>query len=338
MNSDKIFVIVPVYKVELYLERCIDSILNQTYKNFELILIDDGSPDNCPAICDRYATKHKNIRVIHQENGGVSAARNAGIEYAMQHGIPNKDWVSFIDSDDFVHPYYLEYLYRAAIESKTEISSCSNIRSSLSTLNISDNVAYLVDIISPENYWCKKFTDATVAWGKLYRLMLYKNIRYPVGRLFEDNFITYKLLFTQEKISVIWTPLYYWFINVKSITNSEWNPSKIAVMDALEEQLLFFQNNMYDRARKQSLTNLFWHSTKQLIYAKHLSPIYNQYIPDLKKRRNRAFRLYSNEVGPVKALSYWYEVRIYSPLKRVLKNESIFSFIKRRINRKFHIK
>lgn len=104
----EISVIVPVYKVESYLERCIQSILAQTYKDFELILVDDGSPDNCPAICDRYAKQDGRIRVIHQENGGLSAARNTGIEMAKG------KWLFFVDSDDWVHTEALRTLLECA--------------------------------------------------------------------------------------------------------------------------------------------------------------------------------------------------------------------------------
>ena len=108
----QISVIVPIYKVEQYLERCVDSILNQTFTDFELVLVDDGSPDNCGAICDEYAKKNERIVVIHKENGGLSDARNAGIEWALNNS--GSEWITFIDSDDWVHIDYLEYLYNSA--------------------------------------------------------------------------------------------------------------------------------------------------------------------------------------------------------------------------------
>ena len=100
-----ISVVVPVYKVEKYLNRCVDSILNQTYKDFELILMDDGSPDKAPEICDDYAKKYDFIHVIHQKNGGLSAARNSGIEWALENS--DSEWITFIDSDDWIHPEYM---------------------------------------------------------------------------------------------------------------------------------------------------------------------------------------------------------------------------------------
>ena len=120
-----ISIIVPVYKVEKYIHRCVDSILAQTFTDFELILVDDGSPDNCGIICDEYALKDNRIHVIHKENGGLSDARNAGIDWAFENS--NSEWITFIDSDDWVHPKCLEALVRAAQIYGTEIAICNYI-------------------------------------------------------------------------------------------------------------------------------------------------------------------------------------------------------------------
>lgn len=132
-----ISVIVPVYKVEPYLERCIKSILEQTYSHFELILVDDGSPDKCGEICDNYAKKDTRIRVVHQDNAEVSKARNVGIELALEN--EESEWISFIDSDDWIHPKYLEHLYNAVKEMATEISACKYVITSDNSCNI-DNI------------------------------------------------------------------------------------------------------------------------------------------------------------------------------------------------------
>ena len=123
--NELISVIVPVYKVEPYLRKCVDSILNQTYRKLEVILVDDGSPDNCGAICDEYAQKDARVHVIHQENGGLSAARNAGLNYCLTQ--KRSQYLSFIDSDDCVSPLYLERLHSALIDHCADISICGNI-------------------------------------------------------------------------------------------------------------------------------------------------------------------------------------------------------------------
>ena len=118
----EISVIVPVYKVEQFIHRCVDSILLQSFYDFELILVDDGSPDQCGAICDAYAAADNRIHVIHQKNGGLSAARNTGIDYVMANS--KSHWLTFVDSDDWLHPQTLEVLLKAAEENNSRVSVC----------------------------------------------------------------------------------------------------------------------------------------------------------------------------------------------------------------------
>ena len=122
----QISVIVPVYKVEAFLHRCVDSILCQSFSDFELILVDDGSPDSCGQICEAYAAKDSRIRVIHQKNGGLSAARNTGIDWVMANS--GSHWLAFVDSDDWVHPDFLQTLYTAAEQTLSKISACGFFR------------------------------------------------------------------------------------------------------------------------------------------------------------------------------------------------------------------
>ena len=118
IGRPEISIIVPVYQVEKYLNECIDSILAQTFTDFELILVDDGSPDNCPALCDAAAKKDSRVRVIHKQNGGVSTARNAGLDAAQG------NWIAFVDSDDTATPEYLEKMHKAALETGADFTSC----------------------------------------------------------------------------------------------------------------------------------------------------------------------------------------------------------------------
>ena len=117
-----ISVIVPVYKVEAFLSRCVESILAQTYRDFELILVDDGSPDNCGVLCDGYALRDSRVHVIHQENGGLSAARNTGIDWVFANSVSR--WIAFVDSDDWVHPDFLKVLYETAEKTLCKLSVC----------------------------------------------------------------------------------------------------------------------------------------------------------------------------------------------------------------------
>lgn len=246
----QISVIVPIYKVEQYLERCVDSILNQTFTDFELVLVDDGSPDNCGAICDEYAKKNERIVVIHKENGGLSDARNAGIEWTLKNS--DSEWITFIDSDDWVHIDYLEYLYNSAKKNNTDISVCHFTRVSEWDSKTNTKVPLSANVYTPEDFYVKENVNAVVAWGKLYKKELWTDIRYPYGKIHEDEFTTYKLLFKCNMITVLDCELYYYYINPNGIMNSEWSTKRLVVLEALECQMTFFlQNNYYSAFLKE---------------------------------------------------------------------------------------
>lgn len=249
-----ISVIVPIYKVEQYLERCVDSILNQTFTDFELVLVDDGSPDNCGAICDEYAKKDERIVVIHKENGGLSDARNAGIEWALKNS--DSQWITFIDSDDWVHIDYLKLLYNAAKENNVSISSGRFVKT-LNNDEVTKHDFLSAKLVSPEEYYVEDRVNAIVAWGKLYKKSLWGKIRYPYGKIHEDEFTTYKLLFANEKIAVIDNILYYYFTNPNGIMGQGLSIRCIDFFDALEKQLIFYKKNNYIKAYKLSLKTYY---------------------------------------------------------------------------------
>ena len=244
----KISVIVPVYKVEKYLDRCISSILAQTYTDFELILIDDGSPDNCPELCDEYAKKDERIIVIHQENGGLSAARNTGIDWVFANS--DSEWITFVDSDDWVHRRYLEAMYNAVERYNVDISICGFIRTEKEVDFAFDELSYKE--YTPEDFWVKDRPNATVAWGKLYKRYLFEQRRYPVGKLHEDEFVTYKLLFLQSKVAVIEDALYFYFQNTAGIMKQNWNLKRLDGIKAINEQIAFFEQEKFLDAAKSS--------------------------------------------------------------------------------------
>ena len=233
-----ISVVVPVYKVEAYLHRCVDSILRQTYRDFELILVDDGSPDNCGQICDEYARTDDRIHVIHQANGGLSAARNAGIDWAFAGS--DSQWFTFIDSDDWVHPEMLERLLNAAERNNTAVSVCGYGETEGKDPAVEPET-WNCQCVEPEWFYVNHFINATVAWGKLYRRELFETIRYPVGKLHEDEFVTYKLLVESGRIAVMAAPLYAYFVNLSGITKKGWSPRKLDAWEAYEQQIAFFE-------------------------------------------------------------------------------------------------
>ena len=233
----QISVIVPVYNVEKYIHRCVDSILAQTFTDFELILVDDGSPDNCGAVCDEYAAKDSRVVVIHQENGGLSAARNAGIDWAFANS--NSQWLTFIDSDDWVHKDYLYYLYEAAVSNSVALSMCMCVETFEYT-NENDAI-YIVHILAPTDAYILKNRGVTAfACGRLYAKNCFQQLRYPLGKVFEDLFVTYKILFSQRRIAFVSGTLYYYYQNPESITKRKWTLQRMDELEAYEEQLVYF--------------------------------------------------------------------------------------------------
>ncbi len=218
-----ISIIVPVYNVERYLDCCIDSILNQTYKNFELILIDDGSPDNCPKKCDEWQSKDNRIKVFHKKNGGLSDARNYGLKYAKG------DYITFIDSDDYINSIYIEKLYQMIINYDADIA-CAKHKSFYESSNtLSDNMisdeAEVIDYYSA----CKElFTTqnvTTMAWGKLYAKNIVDLFEFPVGKNHEDTATICKYLYSSSKfknrIAITQDQIYYYRQNNSSITSTK---------------------------------------------------------------------------------------------------------------------
>ncbi len=205
----KISVIVPVYKVENYLRKCIESIIGQTYKNLEIILVDDGSPDNCPQICDEFAKNDNRIKVIHKSNGGLSDARNAGIEIATG------DYIGFVDSDDYISINMYEKLLKACEENNCEIAICGFFCINNGKIIRKSNICDTKKAISKEYALQMLVEEASFgdyAWNKLYKRTLFdSNLnRYPVGRTMEDMATTYKLFDETKQIVLIEEPLYFY--------------------------------------------------------------------------------------------------------------------------------
>ncbi|WP_286821699.1 glycosyltransferase family 2 protein [Mitsuokella sp. UBA4253] len=220
MNGVKkptVSLIVPVYRVENELPRCIKSLCLQTYRDFEVILVDDGSPDQCPALCDMYAEKYPWICSLHKENGGLSDARNAGVKIA--HG----DYITFVDSDDWVSPRYLQSLVTPIIEHQADISvvdfqSVSD-ENEICDCNIKDGTASFMVMDAKEvliKVLYQKYRDVS-AWGILLSRHLARKYPFPKGKLFEDLYTTYHYYLSVKKVAVISERLYYYYQRPGSI-------------------------------------------------------------------------------------------------------------------------
>lgn len=268
-TTKTISIIVPVYKVEKYINRCIKSVLNQTMSNYELILVDDGSPDNCGKICDEWAKKDSRIRVIHKNNGGLSSARNAGLDIA------SGDYVTFIDSDDVIHPDYLKCLLDLCLKYNAQIAVGKIVRFRTFEMPI------ISKIVECE---CKVGTGKEVMaftledWhiganyisscGKLYKSEILAGIRFPEGRLFEDEYITYKLYDRANRIVETRLELYFYYENCNGITANLDLLKFTDEFNAQWERMCYFEEkNYYDLfacAVKRYLQTAKWNMSQSL--------------------------------------------------------------------------
>ena len=237
---DLISVIIPVYKVEKYLCRCVDSVLEQTYTNMEIILVDDGSPDNCPVMCDEYARQDSRVKVIHQENAGLSGARNAGIDMAQG------QWLAFVDSDDYLAADFLERLYQACVDTGSSLSVCrwEYVRGERIPEHGTGETRVYTGREMLANLYVPDGAYFVVAWNKLYRKELFEDIRYPLGRIHEDEATTYRIYDKVKKAAYVDRSLYGYFVTPVSITRG-FNPKRMDWVTAVAERLDFFEQKGY---------------------------------------------------------------------------------------------
>lgn len=252
-----ISVIVPIYKVEKYFECCVKSILNQTYKNLEIILVDDGSPDSCPALCDKYAETDDRIKVIHKSNGGLSDARNVGIEASVG------SYITFVDSDDFLLEDMIETLFFLSNEYNADFVMCDKIY-----CGENDTIDCIFPPNAPENIkvfeghekmeaYLKTNQIETTAWKKLYKRYLLDNLRFPKGKLHEDAFTTYKLVDMASKIVVTNKVGYVYRYNPQSIMHSGFSLNRLDSIKAKQEQLEFIEEN-YPELKKYACAEVIY--------------------------------------------------------------------------------
>lgn len=255
-----ISVIVPVYNVERYINRCIESIVEQTYSNLEIILVDDGTPDSSGIMCDEWAKKDDRIVVYHKQNGGLSDARNFGTDKA------NGELITYIDSDDYILPEYVEHLYNCLVEHNADISCCNfeyvyseereigfNKNEELTGINKTSGKNACHDLLTSKNGFVY-----VVAWGKLYKKHLLKMYQYPVGRYHEDEATTYKYLYSSDTVVLSEKKLYAYFQNQIGITHNDKNKSKRRedAAWAMDERIKFFQSQ-HDKEMEKAAWNAF---------------------------------------------------------------------------------
>lgn len=281
----KVSVIVPVYNVEKYLESCIDCILNQTFSDFDLILVDDGSTDASSDICDEYEKKDNRIHVIHQQNGGSSNARNTGLVYALHHS--TSEWITWVDSDDLINNRYIEYLLNACIIMKKEISVCGFSLNFDEVTSAKTSPEYQVGYT--EFCWCDDTVETPVLWGKIYKKSLWENIRFPDGKTYDDAYTTYRVLFQVKQIVFFNSKLYFYRQADNSLMHSKWNIRRLDSIEAIEQQLLFFNENGFREAWKYTCKLYLDHLIYNLQFMKESSELHSLFL--IYRRIYREFLL-----------------------------------------------
>ncbi len=318
-----ISVIVPVYKVEPYLRRCVDSILAQTFTDFELILVDDGSPDNCGAICDEYAAKDSRIYVIHQKNGGLSAARNAGIDWVFANS--DSQYISFVDSDDWVHSRFLELLYEGIQRFHLNICQCRFLKTDGSK-EIPEVKETFLSITPDEHY--THYYSATFP-TKLYARSCWNTMRFPEGQLYEDVAIWYKVLFAEKRIALVDATLYYYYINPNGIMQSQWTPPQMAQIRGWDDQLAFLRKRGLPDAVKNisdTYLKILWKHFRKIKSSDKLSRIEKTWYSLLVSRKLENLMRESGhkeeiweyvELHPVRDRYYWIARGVLGKIMRV---------------------
>ena len=240
MEKDLISIIIPVYKVEKYLEKCIESVLKQTYTNLQVILVDDGSPDNCGKICDEYAKKDSRIEVIHKVNGGLSDARNVGIAKAKG------KYIGFVDSDDYIKEDMYEILINLIKEYDADVSICNlydviegkeYIRNKENGIKEYNRIDILKEVLLDKNI-------QSYAWNKLYKKELFNEIKYPIGKKYEDIGTTFYIFEKCNKVVVTSKPEYYYLKRADSLVNNVIESTVLDYTEIIIQRYLYTQKNI----------------------------------------------------------------------------------------------
>lgn len=307
---NKISVIIPIYKVEKYLNKCIESVVGQTYKNLEIILVDDGSPDGCPAICDAWGEKDARIKVVHKANGGLSDARNVGVENSTG------DYLMFLDSDDYVDTKICEKLYSLLTqEENIGFSMCEFAKfldgetPNVATEGITQKVFDRQGIID-QIFDCN-IELLMIACAKLYKREIFEKIKFPVGKLHEDEFVTHEVLFNCEKFAYTNEQLYFYLTRPTSITCSKGIRNIEHLLEAFENRYNYLNENLPECGNRN-----------KLLYLKNLRALYaynlwlpKEYKKDILKRfkdiykqtqncglKNKAFKFLPNLTSKIHML------------------------------------
>lgn len=311
-------IIVPIYGVEEYLERCVQSLMHQTYTNIQIILVDDGSPDGCSVICDKLAKMDSRILVIHKANGGLSDARNAGLKIA------SGELIAFVDSDDWVATDYIKTMVRVMEQQASDIVDCNLLRTYGEVTK---------DVAESEN--ARNFTASQAlamlicdnefhqhVWNKLYTKEVIKDIFFEKGKCNEDEFWTYQVFGRAKRITKIDTVLYYYFQRNGSIMGQEYKLSRLDAIEAKIQRQRYIEAN-YTDLKDEAGTNLLW----SIIYAGQMSI---KYLDD--SERSEALCILKTYIGQIKGISIVGTIQDRIWLQAAKKSLNLVCTIRNRLN------
>ena len=300
MNKPLVSVIIPIYKVEQYLDQCIDSIVHQSYENLEIILVDDGSPDNCPKICDQWAQRDARIKVYHKPNEGVSEARNTGIQ------ISTGEYICFVDSDDWAEPMMVECLIRACMEDNTLIAVCGRYdhfeEKNECQISKCPTIDETVDSLSFTSRMLLGINCDSSAHSKIYHKSIWKAVSFPKGRIYEDVAVMYQIVLSVPCVSTVKQPLYNYRIRRGSIVQSDFSEKLFDYPYNTRKMLADVKSNypeLYEEA--------CWSHTKALI----------RVLDKLSRTEREIYKRYRTEFGELQ--------KELNTLENVWKRSAMFS-------------
>ena len=292
-----ISVVIPVYNVEDYVRKCIVSVINQTYSNLEILVIDDGSTDHSGQICDELAATDSRICVFHTSNGGLSAARNVGIDHATGF------FIAFVDSDDWIEPDMYQFLYQQIIEYDADISVCSHYIDKGNDIRCKRKVNYPI-VCNRDEAMNMLMTDKILhnyAWDKLYKRSLFEGLHYPEGILYEDIAFTYKVMYRTQRVLVYALPKYHYTVRPGSIVSARYAVNRNYFYFNSEYQLMTFmvEHGYADGARH--LVRRGIHTLKRLI----LSGASDEMLNEILQRLHPFHYIGIKEIGLANVWRRW---------------------------------
>ena len=312
-----ISVIIPVYNVEKYIKRCLESVINQTYKDIEIIIIDDGSTDNSGIICEEYSKRDKRIKVVHTENAGAARARNIGLDMAKG------EYISFIDSDDWIMLNFLSTLLYLCKDNDADIAKCETIDVKDENFKINNNNTEIKIYNSKEImnsiYSQPKLFNVAVM-NKLYKRKIFENLRFKEGIINEDEDILCKVIYNAETIVITNQVLYCYFLSENSVTRSKFRVKNLDILDIFKDRMEFLKNNGYIEIYRQTeaqylrIIGIFYYNIFKNDWKDK-----EKYLDDLLQRRNNI----NNNIKHNKYINFKDRIR----LLLCLKFQFILSFI-----------